>query len=121
MAADKAGNLTTAGRVTDMDGISKVQHFDELGEIVGISVHVVAGPRLAGAAMAAAVVRDAAIAVTREEKHLVLEGIGAERPSVTEDHRLPFAPILVIDFRAVAGGDGCHSTLPSLQRRLLTV
>ena len=35
--------------------------------------------------MAAAIMGEAAIAVRSEEKHLVLEGVGAERPAVAEN------------------------------------
>jgi hypothetical protein len=35
---------------------------------------------------------------------------------VTEDHRLTGPPVLVVNLGTVLGGDGCHSTLPSLQR-----
>ncbi len=78
------------------------------GEVVGIGVDIVAVPRLARAAMAAPVMGDAAIAVRGEEEHLVLEGVGAERPAMAEDDRLSRAPILVIDLGAVLGRDRAH-------------
>jgi hypothetical protein len=72
--------------------------------------------------MTAAVVSNAAITFRGEEEHLVLEGIGAERPPVTEDHGLPSTPILVIDLGAVLGGDGCHFDSPFIaaERQALT-
>ena len=62
VAADVAGDLAAAGGVADVDGVLQVELFDELGEIVGIGVQVVAVPGLAGAAVTAAVVGDATVA-----------------------------------------------------------
>ena len=81
-------------------------------KVVGVSVHVVAVPRLTGAAMAAAIMGDAAMAVRSEEKHLVLEGVGAERPAMAEDDWLSAAPVLVVNLCSVLGGDGRHGDLP---------
>src|SRR5262249_35249199 len=67
--------------------------------------HVVAVPGLAGAAMAATIVRDTPIPTQAEKHHLVFPGIGAQRPAVAEDDRLSLAPVLVIDPRAVAERD----------------
>ena len=80
-----------------MDRVLQVERFDELREVVGVGVHVVAVPRLARPAMAAAVMGDAAIAARRQKEHLVLEGVRAERPAVAEDDRLSAAPVLVVD------------------------
>jgi hypothetical protein len=91
-----------------MNGIPQIEMVDELGEIVGVSVHVVALPRLARATVAASIMRDAAVAVRSEEEHLVLEGVGAKRPAVAEHDRLSLAPIVVIDVRAVLGRDRAH-------------
>ena len=66
--------------------------------------------------MAAAIMRDAAIAVRGEEKHLVLEGVGAERPAVAEDDWLSAAPVLVVNLCSVLGGDGRHGDLPWARR-----
>src|SRR5262245_40817580 len=65
--------------------------------------------------MAAPIMGDATVPARGQKEHLVLEGIGAERPSVTEDDRLPFAPILVVDLRAVFGDYRRHVTLPPEQ------
>jgi hypothetical protein len=69
--------------------------------------------------MTTAIVRDAAIATRGEEKHLVLEGIGVERPAVAEDDRLSGAPILVVNLGSVLGGDGWHGDLPWARRARL--
>ena len=95
MAADVAGDLAAAGGVADQDGVVQVERLDQLREVVGVGVHVVAVPRLAGAAVAAAVVGDAAVAVGGQEEHLVVPGVGVERPAVAEDDGLSRAPVLV--------------------------
>ena len=108
MAADIAGDFAAAGRVADVDRVLQVERFDERREIVGVGVHVVAVPGLARAAVAAAVMGDAAIAAGGQEEHLVLEGVRAQRPAVAEDDGLSAAPVLVIDLRAVFGRDRGH-------------
>ena len=108
MAADIAGDFAAAGGVADVDRILEVELLDQLREIVGVGVHVVAVPRLARTAVAAAVMGDAAISVRRQEEHLVFEGIRGKRPTVAEDHRLPGAPVLVVNLRAVFGRERTH-------------
>ena len=103
MAADIAGDLAAARGVADVDRVLQVEFFDQRSEIVCVSIHVVAVPRLARAAVAAAVMGDAAIAARGEIEHLIFEGIGRQRPAMTEDHRLSAAPVVVIDLRAVFG------------------
>jgi hypothetical protein len=56
----------------------------------------------------AAVVGDAPGALRRQEDHLVLPGIGAQRPAMAEDHRLSPAPVLVVDLGAVGRGEPSH-------------
>ena len=71
----------------------EVELLDQLREVVGVRVHVVAGPRLARTSVAAAVMRDAAKATRSEKEHLVFKRIRRERPAVAEDHRLSGAPV----------------------------
>jgi hypothetical protein len=91
--------------VPDVHRVAQVERRDELGEIVGVGVHLVAAPGLTRAAMPAAIVRDAAVAARRQEQHLVVPRIGRERPAVTEDDRLAGAPVLEVDLRAVLDCD----------------
>ena len=48
----------------------QVELLDELRQVVGVGVHVVAVPRLVGSPVPAAVVCDAAEAARCEEEHL---------------------------------------------------
>jgi hypothetical protein len=61
--------------MTDVDSVGEIEMGYKFGEIVGISVEIVAVPRLVRPSMAAAVMGDAAIAARRQKKHLVFEGI----------------------------------------------
>jgi hypothetical protein len=51
---------------------------------------------------------DAAITVGRQEKHLSLPTVRTQRPAVTEDDGLTRTPVLVVNLRAVFGGDRIH-------------
>ena len=112
MTADVARHFAAAGRMADVDRVLQIECFDQRRQIVGVGVHIVAVPGLAGAAMAAAVMRDAAVSAMRQKHHLVFPCIGAERPAVAEDHGLPVAPVLVINLRAVFRRDGGHKISP---------
>src|SRR5258708_30822719 len=94
--------------MTDMDGILEIELLNEFREVVGVGVHVVAGPRLARTSVAPAVMGDAAISVRGEIEHLVFERIRGERPAAAEDHWLPPAPVFVINFRAAFGREPTH-------------
>ncbi|HEX7485411.1 MAG TPA: hypothetical protein VF332_04615 [Vicinamibacterales bacterium] len=63
VAANIAGHFAAARREADQRGAIQAERFDELREIVGIGVHVVATPGLARPAMAATVMGNAPIAV----------------------------------------------------------
>src|SRR4029077_3155538 len=76
----------------------------------------VAAIGLGGAAMAAPIVRDDAIAVLEEEQHVRVPIIGRQRPAMAEHEGLPLAPVLVEDLDAVFRGDRAHVRLPLLER-----
>src|SRR5690606_18087820 len=102
MPPDVTSNFAASGRVPDEYDVAQVKRLDQLGKIVGIGIHVVAVPRLARSAVAAAIVPDGAVASGGDGIHLRFPGIGIERPAMTKDHRLPCSPILVVDLRAVS-------------------
>ena len=94
-----------------MNGVLQIEMRRHRGKIVGIVIEVVAVGHLAGAAVAAAVVGDHAIALLEEEQHLVVPVVGRQRPAVAEHDGLTLAPVLVIDFDAVLRFDKAHVTL----------
>ncbi|MNS96768.1 hypothetical protein D3C72_1310830 [compost metagenome] len=105
VAAEIARHFAAAGGEAHQDGVPQVEGFDHRGEIVGIVIHVIALPRLAGAAMATAIMRHGAETRAGHEQHLRLPAIGTQRPAMTEHHGPTRSPILVVELRAVAGGD----------------
>ena len=46
MTADVVRDRASAGRMADKDQVVQIELFDQLGEIVGIPIHVVAVPGL---------------------------------------------------------------------------
>jgi hypothetical protein len=56
--------------VTDQDGIFEVEVVHQFSQIIGIGLHFIAFPGLAGASMAPAVMSNAAKAMLGEEDHL---------------------------------------------------
>ena len=101
------GDFAAAGRMADMDGVLQVEMRGKLGDIGGVGVHFIAGFRLAGTAVSAAVMGDDAKTLMQEKQHLGVPVVGRKRPAVMEDDRLGIlrTPVLVEDLRAVLGGD----------------
>jgi hypothetical protein len=56
-----------------------------------------------------AMMRDAAVSARSQKEHLIFEGVRGERPAVAEDHRLPGAPVLVVNLRSVFSSDRVHT------------
>ena len=61
MATDIAGHFAPARGVADVDRVLQVERFDQRREVVGVGVRFVTIPRLAGSAMAAAVMGDTTV------------------------------------------------------------
>ena len=100
-----ARDLATACGMDGMDGILEIKFLNELCEVGGVRVHVVAVSRLARTPVAAAVMGDAAVSARSQKEHLIFKGVRGERPAVAEDHWLPGAPILVVNLRSVFSSD----------------
>lgn len=110
MPRDIAHHLATAGRMTDMHRALGTELLDHRGRVIGVVIHVVAVPDLAGAAVATAIMRDNAEALVHEKHHLRVPVVGTERPAVVEmdDLGVARAPVLVEDLDAVFGSDRSH-------------
>src|ERR1700747_983147 len=113
VASNVMHNLAATSRVADMDSILEIEMRRHRGEVIGIVIHVVAVADLAGPAVAAAVMSNDAIAVIEEEQHLRIPIIGRQRPTMTEDDGLTFAPVLIVDLYPVADCN-CPHVIPSL-------
>ena len=61
--------------------------------------------------MPAPVLRNAAIGPRCGKEHLIFPDIRTQRPSVTENDRLTFVPIIAVNLSAVFGRDGIHHIL----------
>ena len=85
--ADVARDFSAASRVPHHRDVIEIQGLDHGCQIVGIPVHVVSGPSLAGSAMAATIMCDDPETLLREEQHLAVPHIGVQRPSVREAHQ----------------------------------
>ena len=77
MPRDVVGRFAAAGGVTDMDRVSQVEVLDHGGCVGRVVIHVVTVAHLRGAAMAAAVMGDDAVALVDEVEQLVVPVIGA--------------------------------------------
>src|SRR5664280_2033355 len=117
VATDIAGNFATTRGEADQSRVFEIERFDESRQVIGVGIHVVAGPRLARAAMATTVMGDRAIAVGCQEEHLSLPTIGIQRPAVAEHDGVSCAPVLVIDLRAVFGCNPAHFVCLNFCRR----
>ncbi|EGJ73767.1 putative bromoperoxidase [Streptomyces sp. Tu6071] len=101
VAADVAGEFAAAHRVRDERDVTQVELRDEVVQVVGEGVEVVAVEDRRRAAVAAPVVRDAPVAGVGDRLELVLPGVTAQRPPVDEDDRAALAPVLVEDLDSV--------------------
>ena len=110
MLGDIVGCLATARRMSNMDGVTKVEVLYDSRGVGRIVIHVVAIANLGRAAVASPVVCDDAIPLGEEVEHLGVPVVGTQRPAVVEDDRLSGlpAPVLVVDFNAIFGSDGGH-------------
>jgi hypothetical protein len=81
--------------------ILEIKRLNERCQIVGVPIHVVPGPGLAGPAMAAPVMRNYAEPILGEEEQLSVPCIGTQRPSVRKRDDRAFAPVFVVDCRAI--------------------
>jgi hypothetical protein len=68
----------------------------------------ITAPEERGQILVNLVVKGRAQSVRGEKKHLVLEGVGAERPAVAENDRLAFTSVIVVDLCTVSGGNRAH-------------
>ena len=89
--ADIARYFPAARGMTDKDDVLQIQRFDELGEIVGVGVHVVTVPCLAGTAVAAPVMGYDAVPALAQEDHL--RRPRHRRSAASHGRRPPAAPI----------------------------
>src|ERR1700692_4858581 len=93
-----------------MDGIFQVEMRRKSRQVIGIMVHIVAVGGLSRTAMPAAIMGYNPIAMMQEEQHLVIPVVRAERPTMAENYRLSFTPVLVVDLCAIFGRNSGHES-----------
>src|ERR1700733_2663973 len=95
--------------MADVDDVFDIELCDQLGDVGGIGVHLVAGVCLGGAPVSAAVMSDDAVAVLKEEHHLGVPVVCGEGPAMVKPEYRSFAPVFVVDRSAVFRCDVRHS------------
>ena len=93
------------------------QVLDHGRDVVGIVVHVVPVPDLAGTPVATSVVGNDPVAFAQEKQHLRVPIICAQWPAMMEENDLgiAWAPVLVENFNAVPRGDIAHVRLSQMK------
>src|SRR5437868_5876612 len=72
VASDVARDFASAVGMADECYVIEIERFNDRRQIVSVSIHIVPGPSLGRAAMAAAIVRDHAESVLGKKKHLAV-------------------------------------------------
>ena len=101
MVSDVAGELPTSHRETDEGYIGEVEGVEQLRQICGESVVVVATPRLRRLTETAAVIRDHAVASLDERRNLTLPRTATEWPPMNQNDRLTGAVVVEVQFDRV--------------------
>src|SRR5208282_6848736 len=105
-------DLTGAHRMADQGSVAHVELLDDGGQVVGERVVIVAAAGLAGAAMTAPIVGDAARALRDQRSHLVLPHVGVRGPRMDKNYRRARAPVLLEQGGAVSGLEVRHPENP---------
>src|SRR5580700_6373855 len=98
--------------MADMNRILEVEMCGQRRQVVGIVIHVMAVPGLAGAPVSPTVVSNHGISAFAEEQHLCVPIIGGQWPAVAKYHGLTLAPILVKDLRSIFRCNRRHGNSP---------
>src|SRR5205823_12334161 len=97
MTAEIMHHLAATGGMANVNRVLQLEMVGNGLQIIGIMIHVVTVAGLSRATMSAPIGRNDAETFAEEKKHLRVPIILGERPAVTEDDRLPAAPVLIID------------------------
>lgn len=108
MATDVASHFAATRREAHEGHFSEIEVLDQRREIVGVRVHLVALRGLARSTVTTTIVGDAAKPSRREQEHLALPAVRAERPAMTEDHHRARAPVFGVKLRSVLRRQGGH-------------
>src|ERR1700722_17047413 len=119
MARDVAGQFPPSRRMPNQYCAAKIKRVDELIQVVGPGVDIVAGSRLIGIAVAPPVMGNSTVTLAIEKQHLRFPCRTGQWPAVRKNDRRPRAPVTIVDRSTVTGGDLGHGISPSLVERLM--
>src|SRR3984957_17231883 len=119
MARDVAGQFSTSRRMPNQYCAAKIERVDELIQIIGPGVDIVAGSRLIGIAVTPPVMGDSTVTPFIEKQHLGFPRRTGQRPAVRENDRRSRAPVTIVDRSTVTGSDLGHGIYPSFVERLM--
>src|SRR6202041_3065868 len=119
VARDVAGQFPTPRRMPNQYCAVKIKRFDELIQIVGPGVDIVAGSRLIGIAVTPPVMGDSTVTLVIEKQHLRFPRRTGQRPAVRENDGRSRAPVTIVDRSTVTGSDLGHGISPSLVERIM--
>src|SRR5580698_1466820 len=105
MARDVTGQFPTSRRMPNQYCAAKIKRLDELIQIVGPGVDIVAGPRLIGIAVTPPIMGDSTVTLAIEKQHLRFPRRTGQRPAVREHDGWSRAPVTIVDRGTVTGGD----------------
>jgi hypothetical protein len=118
VGADVASQLPGTEREADQDGVAQIELGQQLVEVAGERVEVVALGRPARLTESAPVVGDHAMAGLQQRVHLGLPGPAVKRPAAQQHDRSAAAVVLVVqlDRRRVllTDGDCAHQLAPTV-------
>lgn len=110
VACDVTGRFAATGRMTDVDGITKIEMLGYRRHVGSVVIHVMAIAHLRRSAMPAAIVGDDTVTLPDKEEHLIVPIVGAEWPAVMEDNWLRRfrTPVFVEELNSVLSVDRDH-------------
>src|SRR5262249_17977240 len=77
-------------------------------QIIGVMIHILPPARLRRAAMPAPISCDHTKALAKEEKHLGIPIVCAQRPPMAKYDRLSATPVFIVDLKSVFGCNVAH-------------
>src|SRR5580698_3740632 len=103
MARDVTGQFPTSRRMPNQYCAAKIKRVDELIQVVGPGVDIVAGSWLIGIAVTPPVMRDSAVTLVIEKQHLRFPRRTGQRPAVRKNDWRSRAPVTIVDCSTVMG------------------
>src|SRR5574341_1918660 len=101
MTRHEAGNLGAAHRMADERDLTEIEMIEKGCKVPGERIEIIAASGVIGATVTPPVIGDAAEALIRQRKHLILPHLAAQAPTGEKHHRRSAAPFLVVQTGAI--------------------